>query len=152
MSGPARRPRRRRLLAPGINLTPLLDAILNLTFFFLVATTIRKEEAAVNIALPESQTAAAVPGAARPSISIDGAGEILYEGRRLEEAELELTLRGLAAKGRTEIDIRGDEQADYGRVFRLMDLCRKAGLKAVNLDARKERHSPREAPPGGGQL
>lgn len=128
----APRVRRRRLLGPGINLTPLLDAILNLTFFFLVATTLRKQEGKLNVALPPAETATASVGATKPSVTLDAEGKIFFEDKEFTEDEFEARMRELVAEGNLEVDIRGDKTVEFGRVVRVMDLCKKAGMEAAN--------------------
>jgi biopolymer transport protein ExbD len=124
--------RRRRLLAPGINLTPLLDAILNLTFFFLVATTLRRNESALEVALPAAETARTTEGSSLPSITLDAAGRLHYDDRSWSLNDLETELRSLPAQGIYEVDIRGDEEVDFGRVVELTDACKRAGLRSAN--------------------
>ena len=124
--------RRRKILAPGINLTPLLDAILNLTFFFLVATTIKKHDAALQVNLPASQTASAMVKYDTPSVTLDARGKIHYQDRELGEEEFAEQMRALSAGGTGEIDIRGDRTVDFGHVVHLMDICKRAGLRAAN--------------------
>lgn len=128
----APRVRRRRILGPGINLTPLLDAILNLTFFFLVATTLRKQEGQLTVALPAAETAKAAAGSAKPSVTLDSEGRIFFEEQEFTEEEFEARMREIVAEGNLEVDIRGDKTVEFGRVVRVMDLCKKAGMEAAN--------------------
>ena len=130
------RTRRRRLLTPGINLTPLLDVIFNLVFFFLLATTLRKEEVHVRVGLPSSelQTLASGP---TTSISLDRDGRIFFQNREYGEDELLQTLIDLGSDGLTEVTLRGDEEVNLGRFYRLIELCKLAGLEAVNIAAEK---------------
>ncbi len=132
------RDRRRRILGPGIVLTPLLDVILNLVFFFLVATEIRKTEVAMEVKLPASETASLLKTKDRPAVLLDAQGKIYFRGLEVTENELESAMRGIVAGGTTEMDIRGDAQVNLGKVVHLMDVCRRAGLKAVNFDAEKK--------------
>jgi biopolymer transport protein ExbD len=127
---------RRRRIATGINLTSLLDAIFNLVFFFLLATTLRQEEGQARVQLPHSDTAEEV-SIDRKAISLDAQGRIFYGETPIQEAELEIELRRLADRGVTEIMIRGDENVGLGRVYGIMDLCRKSGLEAVSLVSQK---------------
>lgn len=128
-------PRRRRI-ATGINLTSLLDAIFNLVFFFLLATTLRQEEGQARVQLPRSSTAEPVTQD-RKSISLDAQGRIFYGEEQLGDAELEARLRDLAAGGMREIMIRGDASVDLGRVYAVMDICRRSGLEAISLISEK---------------
>lgn len=130
------RPRRRRLLTPGINLTPLLDVIFNLVFFFLLATTLRREEVYTKVSLPSSELQASASGPTT-SISLDRDGRIFFQNREYGEDELLQTLIDLGREGLTEITLRGDEEVNFGRFHRLIELCKRAGLEAVNVAAEK---------------
>lgn len=130
----ALRARRRSALPAGVNLTPLLDAMFNLVFFFLLATTLRTEEVQTQVTLPQSARAPEVAPEI-PTVSIDQEGRIFFRGRQVVAEELELELIQLASGGETEIMIRGDQDVGLGRVYEIMDLARRAGLKAVSLQA-----------------
>lgn len=135
-------PRRRRLLAPGLNLTPLLDAILNLVFFFLLATQLRTNDAALKVNLPAAETASETTSSDEtPTVTVDSEGKIHYKGGELGEEELELRVIQLVKEGRTEMNIRGDESANFGRIIRVMDICKRAGLREVLINAEKKREA-----------
>ena len=128
---------RRRRVSPGITLTPMLDVIFNLIFFFILATTIRDETFMMDITLPQSQTASQpVPEDFPPTITLDAEGRIQFKGRLMVRDELELELFHLAGKGRQEVLISGDESVAWGRIFEVIDLCESAGLVAVQVHAR----------------
>lgn len=127
---------RRRRIATGINLTSLLDAIFNLVFFFLLATTLRQEEGQARVQLPHSETAETVT-LDRKAISLDAQGRIYYGEQQVSEDELRAQLLQLADEGVREIMIRGDQDVGLGRVYGIMDLCRQSGLEAVSLLAEK---------------
>lgn len=127
---------RRRRIATDINLTSLLDAILNLVFFFLLATTIRHEESQARVQLPKSSTATPASEDTK-SISLDAQGRIFYGEEQVEDAELESRLRALAAEGVREVMIRGDANVGLGRVYAVMDICRRSGLEAISLISEK---------------
>lgn len=128
---------RRRKIPNGINLTSLLDAIFNLVFFFLLVTTLRREEGQARVQLPQSETATAIP-AELMTISIDASGRIFFADREVQEADLERELERVALGGVREVTIRGDSEVGLGRVYAVMDICRRSGLDAVSLQAEKK--------------
>jgi len=130
-------PRRRRVLTPGINLTPLLDAIFNLVFFFLLATTIRSEVYETKITLPQSTTAEKAEEDPN-TIRIESDGSIYLRGRLVSEEQLERKLVELYEQGTTEVSIDGDQGASFGRVYSVLDICKRVGLKAFSLNARRK--------------
>lgn len=134
-----RSPHRKRFrLQPGINLTPLLDVIFNLLFFFILATTIRTEEEQMEVRLPASESSVETPRERDvPVVTIDRQGQIHFKGRRVVESELQLELNYLARRGVTRVYVRGDREADWGRIVGLMDLCRQAGITNVLADTQR---------------
>lgn len=129
--------RRRRRLESGVNLTPLLDATLNLLFFFLLVTTLRKEEYKTEIKLPSSEFATKAEGETQ-SISLDADGNIFFQGREMVAEELELTLMQLAKSGTERVTIRGDRETQLGRFTEIVDICRRAGIKDALMQTQKE--------------
>ena len=124
----ARPPRRRRRLEAGITLTPMLDVIFNLIFFFVLTTTIRQEMTQLPVRLPEAASSQAAAATATPTLVLDAEGRLYFDDRYVADSELELLLRDLAAGGGTEIRLRGDKEAQWERVVRVMDICRKVGM------------------------
>lgn len=122
------RPRRRRRLSAGINLTPMLDIVFNLLFFFVMSTEIKSGMGQLSMRLPQASSAARAQPAPIPTLTLDQAGQIFYESRPVADSELELVLRSVAQKGGREVRLRGDERADLGKAVKVMDLCRKTGL------------------------
>lgn len=122
---------------PDINLTPMLDIILNLIFFFILTTTIRDEVAQIDVRVPGSTTAQ--PSAQTenlPILSIDAAGDYYFNGRAVVEPELQLHLNAAASAGTRRLRLRADERTPHGRVIEAMDLCREAGIESVYEDTR----------------
>jgi len=127
---------RRRRLQAGVNLTPMLDVIFNLIFFFILATTIREETFEMSIQLPESSTVTAAAGETIPHVAVSAAGDIFYGDRRVVEEELELEMRALAGEGQRAVLVRGDTAVNLGRVIEVFDICRRAGLVEAQLETR----------------
>ncbi len=127
-SAPVLRPRRRRRLETGITLTPMLDVIFNLIFFFVLTTTIRQELTQLPVRLPEAAAGQQASAEPLPTLVLDREGLLMFGDRAVGEAELELLLGELAGGGNRELRLRADDQADWGRVVRVMDICRRLGL------------------------
>lgn len=131
--------RRRARMEPGFNLTPMLDMIFYLLFFFIMATKMRDDnERQMAVRLPAAAGAVAteIKKEAAPSITLGPDGKIFFKSRSMVKEELDLELRHLLGKGQTEIAIRGDERVNYGRVVEVMGWCKLAGMKSVMLDLR----------------
>jgi len=139
--------RRRTRMMPGFNLTPMLDMVFYLLFFFILATKMRDESARLDVRLPASATApAAADRERRPALTLDAQGRVFFKNRPMLHEELALELAHLAGQGVKEIAIRGDERVVYGRVVEVMDWCKQAGMKTVLLDLRRPATAPGAAP------
>jgi biopolymer transport protein ExbD len=126
----------RRRLQPGINLTPMLDVLFNLIFFFILATNIRDESLQMEISLPRVRSATTADEADRiPVVTIGAAGAIEFKGRTMVEEEFQLELRALVRDGVRHVRLRCDEMAPTGQAVRVMDACKLAGLEGCLLDA-----------------
>jgi len=122
-----------------LNLTPLLDIIFNLIFFFVLATNIRERDRVLEITLPSSQTAETetIPEQV-PEISLSKDGLIHYEGRVVTAQELEGELKKAVALGTKEVTLACDAQLAWQRVVDITDICRNAGVLEVTPRIRSE--------------
>lgn len=129
--------RRRNIVKPGINLTPLLDAVFILIFFFLVSTTMRRNEAQTEIKLPESKDSAAPLNTEDLSITINADTVIYFRGEEITEEELEVELGMLKSWEARRVRIRADKTVDWENVHKLMLICKRAGIKNVSFPFRR---------------
>ena len=129
-----------------IMLIPMIDCMLVIIIFFLVATTIKSHEKELPLQLPDSL--AAVPSE-QPTdifiIGVDRAGQAyLNTGSAMEPVtsdKLHQRLREVAqANPGQRVRIDGDRDTRYEAVIRIVDLCQFEGLKHVGLHTRAESH------------
>ena len=141
-AGGGRRGRRRKraILMTEINVTPFVDVMLVLLIIFMVAAPLLT--VGVPIDLPETQ-ATALEGDTEPiTISVNSAGEIFIQDTPIVNDELEPKLEAIAANGYEErIYVRGDQDADYGTMMKLMGRINAAGFKRLGLVTLEERDS-----------
>jgi len=137
-----RRGRRRRRHAPmsEINVTPFVDVMLVLLIIFMVAAPLLT--VGVPIDLPETR-AKALEGDTEPiTISVSSAGEIFIQDTPITIDEIVPKLEAIAENGYDErIYVRGDQDADYGTMMRLMGRISAAGFKRLGLVTLEERDS-----------
>ncbi|WP_428643226.1 protein TolR [Roseibium sp.] len=137
-----RRGRRRRRHAPmsEINVTPMVDVMLVLLIIFMVAAPLLT--VGVPIDLPETR-AKALEGDTEPiTISVNSAGEIFIQDTPIAIDEVVPKLEAIAANGYDErIYVRGDQDADYGTMMKLMGRINAAGFKRLGLVTLEERDS-----------
>ena len=120
-----------------IDMTPMIDCVFQLLLFFMVASHFDDEErasgeGALEANLPEA--AAAMPMVMRPRemiININARGEFYIDGEIQSEAQIAERLRraDIDNPGNQTVVIRGDEQANWKYIARVMSLCNQAKVK-----------------------
>lgn len=122
----------------GINLTPLLDMIFNLLFFFILATTIgHSRQIAVNLPKTESKKNAA----SEKQVLVVS---VTSDNRYFLDA-IEMPLEELVRKSKEAIDsgqavgvsLRGDSQADWQAMFTLFEAFSRNNLSKFLLDGQR---------------
>ena len=144
--------RRKRYLAwvseDSINLTPLLDVIFNLIFFFILATTIREAKSFLEVQLPSSSEAAAREAeTATLIITVTDTNKIYLNEREVTPKALEALLKEQDVANVREIIIRGDAKAYNQTIVDVLDACARAGRYAVSIEV-KGRELLETGPPG----
>ena len=126
----------------GPNMTPIIDVVFQLLIFFLVATRFDQEERELDTILP--QAAAASPLTAPPReliVNVSHDGGYIINRREMSEAELRRLLRQVSVDNPTgqSVLIRGDEQAAWKHVARVMSLCNEAKISNYRVAVLQER-------------
>jgi biopolymer transport protein ExbD len=126
----------RRRRPPTINIVPLVDVLTVLLFFFLVTMQF-KQNNALNLVLPEIETAGSNQISEDLLLAISAEGE-LYLNNQLMEFEALAQAIQLAGQLTPEIPvlIMADEAAALKHVTRVMDLCRIHQLNQIRLQSR----------------
>ena len=118
-----------------INLTPLLDVLLVLLVVFIVAAPLMASQLALQ--LPQAEAARLAPASGRVlRLELDAQAVLRWNGEPLSEAELPQRLREQALRDpATEVQLRADAGAPYGRVFGVIAAAQAAGLTRVGFAA-----------------
>lgn len=137
--------RRKRRQPPAIIIVALID-ILIVLLIFLMVTTAFKQQPALKLALPESSQAqkSGVNEKAPLVVSIDPSGNLRFGPEAKPVTEKALKEELLAAVAKTpdlKLAISADTKAPFGKIVKVMDAAREAGLKIVNAFT-KETASP----------
>lgn len=117
-----------------MNLTPLLDVIFNLIFFFIVATTIRSEESFFDLSLPEVSEAQSrdVP-LELPEIFVSEDGSVALDGESISLEDLTLRLQERVTSEQIEsVVLSADAKATVQNQTDAMAAIQKAGIYQVN--------------------
>lgn len=116
-----------------INVTSLVDVVLNLLFFFMVTTTFT-ETLGIKVNLPVTTTAAVEAVQKEITVSIKQDGQVY-----LAESPIALDALGgaftklLSSGSRSALILRADEKVNHGRVVQVMDLAKKAGIQKIAI-------------------
>ena len=117
-----------------INITPLVDVVLVLLIIFMVMTPPLLKE--MDLTVPEkADVQVAVPSTTdQLVVSVSREGKIGINREPITEAQLAERMHDLMA-ARTDklvfFDI--DDDANYGEVMHVMDVCRGAGTKVLGI-------------------
>ena len=122
----------------AINVTPLVDVALVLLVIFMITAPVLYQSA-IKVELPKAKTGEGSEHAAL-EFTLDTAGNVLWKNERVTWEELEARLKKLGPQPPDETAvISADTATPHGRVVKLMDLLRQAGLTrfAMNVEAEK---------------
>ena len=135
-----------------VNLTPLLDLVLQLIMFFMITINfVRVDQFDDAIQLPLAANAVALDNTADDYIflNLDGSGKLVgalvnlvldtpeklkvHLMREKESLERANKARGKPEDGKVIIILRADKNAKYGDVWTVLNSCQRAGFKHWQL-------------------
>jgi biopolymer transport protein ExbD len=117
-----------------INITPLVDVVLVLLIIFMVMTPTLLKEMDVNV--PEkADVQVAVPTTTdQIVVTVSSEGKISINREPITEAALTGRIHDLMASRSDKLvffDV--EDEANYGEVMHVMDVCRGAGVKTLGI-------------------
>ena len=117
----------------SINTTPLVDVMLVLLIIFLI--TIPVVTQSVQLSLPKERN---LPTQTKPEnilLAVTKDGDVYWNTRKIPDTEtLVKELKKESIKDpQPEVHIRGDEEARYESVGRLVVACQRAGIAKVGF-------------------
>lgn len=118
-----------------IDISPLIDVVFLLLIFFAVSTTFL-ESTGLDLELPSADSSAA-PESRDVTVWIGEAGNLRFDGRDLQLADLETELKAaLQQAERKFVVIMADRNARLEQVVQVMDLARKSGAVGLTIASR----------------
>ena len=121
-----------------LNLIPMIDVMLILLIFFMVATTIKHAEKALPIELPQS--AASTDLSVQDKllvIGIDATGTKYLDATKVTTDALHERIRAAAAANATQqIRVDADRKTPYENLVEVIELCQFEGLRNISLHTR----------------
>ena len=133
---------RRRAMAE-INVTPFVDVMLVLLIVFMVTAPLLT--VGVPVDLPKTRAPALGQEREPLSITVKRDGTIFLQKEPVAQSALVEKLTAIAANGYNQrIFVRGDTQANYGKVMEVMGLLAASGFTHIGLvtDAVKPKPNP----------
>jgi biopolymer transport protein ExbD len=119
--------------SPQIMIIPMIDIILFLLVFFMMSTLYMQEQNTIPVVLPQTSTAQPNQASFVP-ITITAQGNILFNQ---DEIPPELLTARIQAEffrdPETVFIIKGDSQAEYGKVISILDELKKAGVRKITV-------------------
>ena len=112
------------------DITPLIDVVFLLLIFFMVSTVFKKDELALLLSLPNSQSGVAKEEKNNISIELSKT-EIAFNGKVIKLDELSSNLK--AKNKDTAVNLRVDKEVTYDRVVNILDLLKKYKLSNLSL-------------------
>ncbi|HVJ84661.1 MAG TPA: biopolymer transporter ExbD [Caulifigura sp.] len=126
---------------PQLNLTPMIDVVLQLVIFFMVGTQFVTNERKIDIALPlVSQAASLTETPDEIVVNVSRDGEITVSAKLLSPTELKSQLQEAKSRyAQQAVVIRGDMDCIYQQVMTVVDVCKQAGIDNLQVATRVER-------------
>ncbi len=130
---------RRNREEPEINFIPLIDVLLVLLIFFMVASTFRKESE-LKLQLPESSQQVTPPEKNQLELRIDRneryeLDQVLLGDKLSTEALQTALAKALESSRERPLIISADAQTPHEAVVRALDAAGKSGITKVGISA-----------------
>ena len=124
---------------PTVIVVALIDVLMVVLIFMVVSTTF-KNQAAVRLALPESSQSQQEPSVNRSLIvTVAKKPPYFYLGSvPIGEGALEKEIKkALEVNPERQLSIRSDTDAPFGKIIKVMDAAKSAGVKGVKAFTRE---------------
>jgi biopolymer transport protein ExbD len=124
---------------PVLPLAGMVDILFLLLVFFITASSLKEQEAAIPLELTPAESAQVAARGATPSvINIKDNGEVYWGGGAspISLPALRQKLQQLSELPSEEtVLIRGDKNSNFGLFVRVTDMAKQAGIAAVDIAA-----------------
>jgi biopolymer transport protein TolR len=117
-----------------INVTPLIDIVLVLLIIFMVLTPVMLKEIVAKVPQKQTENVPQPPGEAPTVVELDARDVLTLNGEVVApEGLAEKVAARLAHDRQKVIFFKVDDDANYGRAVRMMDICKGAGAKTLGI-------------------
>jgi biopolymer transport protein ExbD len=123
-----------------INVTPLIDIVLVLLIIFMVMTPVMLKELPAKVPQKQTETVPQPPGENPIVVELSAQEALLVNGESVAPEALGAAVAERLRHDRQKaVFFRIDDDANYGRAVRTMDVCRGAGAKILGIVTKDER-------------
>lgn len=122
----------------GLDLTPIIDVVFILLLFFIVTSVFKKDELALMLDLPSSNSKAIEIKKDEIFIELDE-NKLAIKGIEVSFKSLEDNLKEVKNKNKSII-VRIDKEVKYERVVKVLDLLQKYDLNNLALVTNEEKN------------
>ena len=134
--------RRKRRQPPAIIIVALIDILIVLLIFLMVTTAFKQQQPALKLALPQSNQAQKEGAQESPPLVVaiekDGSLRLGQEAKPVTPDQLAVNLVSEHSKNpKLKVAIAADEGAPWGRVLKVMDTVKDAGIEGVRAYTRE---------------
>jgi biopolymer transport protein ExbD len=124
--------RRKAIEEPEIIVIPMIDVMMFLLFFFMVASLAMAVQAGLPVNLPKASTGKNEP-TETVTITLKPDGEVFLNTSRTTMDKLEAGLEAMHVTTKNLVTLNSDKSVPYGTVVTAMDEARKAGITSFAL-------------------
>ena len=118
---------------PTINITSLIDVMFLLLIFFMVSSTFKEEEHAIDVTLPQAGTGTAQELELQ-EIMVTADGVYRFQGEIVNAQALESRITNLMAQDpNATVVLRADEAADWQPIVSAIDILRQSGVRNMAI-------------------
>lgn len=118
---------------PQINVTPLVDVVLQLVIFFIVTTTFISVETGARVNLPAASFSR-IEEAKTITVTLAKNNALYLNGSLTDWLELpKLLVVELRKDPQVAVIIEADREVLHGKVVKLMDLLKKVGVERMAI-------------------
>lgn len=121
--------RRKAIEEPEIIVIPMIDVMMFLLFFFMVASLAMAVQNGIPVNLPKASTGKD-ERSQTVTITLQPNGAVFLNTAPVKLSDLGSKLKSLGVTGKTLITINSDDKVPYGSVVSVMDEARQAGVMA----------------------
>jgi biopolymer transport protein ExbD len=123
---------------PVLNVTSMIDVVLVLTIFFMVATKFRDDERKLDLKVPVVSNQGPLSTAPEPRVvNVYQDGHVSLGTKPMSLDELTKTLAAAHNQyKKLAVLIRGDKLATHGRMTEVYSACQRAGISELAISVK----------------